>query len=102
MYLRWSLFILIVLALAPFALAEKPLAIVSSPSPVELGGTLISHPNQAPAPLGGFLTTTDLVGSSSDPILVADNKPKPPPPPPPPPKPKSKSKDKDSGGGGKG
>jgi len=119
MFSQWINFILVVLALAPIALAEKPPAMVSSPGPVELGGMLASNLNQTPAAsvtggeLGasvslalpgranslqsGTLTTSDLVSGTAAPIMMADNKPKPPPPPPqaPKPKPKSKSKDKD-------
>ena len=104
MFSRWIIFILIVLALAPFALAEKPPAMDSSPHAAILGGRLASNIYQTLAALPGrvdslrfgTLTVSDPV-SVATPFMMADNKKKPPPPPPvPKPKPKSKSKgDKD-------
>ena len=102
MFSRWIIFTLIVLVMAPFALAEKTPAMVSSSCPLELGGNLVSDFNRAPAGLSGFLMTSDSVSYAAEPVLVAD-KPKTPPPPAPKPKPKSKSKgDKDDKDGDKG
>ena len=116
MFSRWILFILIVLALAPFALAEKLPAMVSSSHAVILGVGLASNIYHSPAALvigselgapvsmalrgranslqSGTLTTSDLVSGAAAPFMVAQSKPKPPPPPPPAPKPKPKSKSK--------
>ena len=101
MYLRWIILILIVLALAPFALAEKTPAMDSSPHAVLLGAGLGSNIYQTPAALPAridsqriwTLTTSDPV-SAAAPLMMADKNKKPPHPPPvPKPKPKSKSKD---------